>query len=106
VRGSAGAVVDNANRLLESKLLSSPIRCGIGKRWATFGKYIETDTTDRPNQCWKGAGASTLEEVERNHILRVFRETGGVVSLTATRLAVPRTTLNTTKKLGISRKDV
>ena len=26
------------------------------------------------------AGASTLEEVERNHILRVFRETGGVVS--------------------------
>jgi len=53
------------------------------------------------------AGASTLEEVERNHILRVFRETGGVVSLAATRLGVPRTTLNAMmKKLGISRTDL
>jgi formate hydrogenlyase transcriptional activator len=52
-------------------------------------------------------GASTLEEVERNHILRVFRETGGVVSLAATRLGVPRTTLNAMmKKLGISRTDL
>ncbi len=52
-------------------------------------------------------GGSTLEEVERNHILRVFRETGGVVSLAATRLGVPRTTLNAMmKKLGISRSDL
>ncbi len=49
----------------------------------------------------------TLEEVERDYILRVFRETGGVVSTTATRLGVPRTTLNAMmKKLGISRKDL
>ena len=50
---------------------------------------------------------STLEEVERDYILRVFRETGGVVSLAATRLGVPRTTLNAMmKKLGISRGDL
>jgi len=50
---------------------------------------------------------STLEEVERDYILRVFRETGGVVSEAATRLGVPRTTLNAMmKKLGISRSDL
>jgi formate hydrogenlyase transcriptional activator len=50
---------------------------------------------------------STLEEVEREYILRVFRETGGVISATATRLGVPRTTLNAMmKKLGITRADL
>ena len=50
---------------------------------------------------------STLEEVERAHILRVFRETGGVISAAATRLGMPRTTLNAMmKKLGISRSDL
>ena len=50
---------------------------------------------------------STLEEVERAHILRIFRETGGVVSAAATRLGMPRTTLNgMMKKLGISRADL
>jgi formate hydrogenlyase transcriptional activator len=54
-----------------------------------------------------GAGSATLEEVERDHILRVFRETGGVVSATASRLGMPRTTLNAMmKKLGISRSDL
>src|SRR5581483_10777122 len=53
-----------------------------------------------------GSG-STLEEVERDYIVRVFRETGGVVSTTATRLGIPRTTLNAMmKKLGISRSDL
>jgi len=53
------------------------------------------------------ATGSTLEDVERDYILRVFRETGGVVSATATRLGVPRTTLNAMmKKLGISRSDL
>jgi formate hydrogenlyase transcriptional activator len=52
-------------------------------------------------------GGSTLEEVERDYIVRVFRETGGVVSSAATRLGVPRTTLNAMmKKLGISRSDL
>jgi formate hydrogenlyase transcriptional activator len=53
-----------------------------------------------------GSG-STLSEVERDYILRIFRETGGVVSTTATRLGMPRTTLNAMmKKLGISRSDL
>ena len=50
-------------------------------------------------------GDSTLEHMERDNILRVFRETGGVISVAATRLGMPRTTLNAMmKKLGISRK--
>ncbi len=50
---------------------------------------------------------STLEEVEREYILRIFRETGGVVSTTAIRLGMPRTTLNAMmKKLGISRANL
>jgi len=50
---------------------------------------------------------ATLEEVERDHILRIFRETGGVISAAATRLGMPRTTLNAMmKKLGISRNDL
>jgi transcriptional regulator with GAF, ATPase, and Fis domain len=50
---------------------------------------------------------STLEDVERDYILRVFRETGGVISAAAVRLGVPRTTLNAMmKKLRISRSDL
>jgi transcriptional regulator with GAF, ATPase, and Fis domain len=50
---------------------------------------------------------STLEQVERDHILRVFRESGGVVTKTATRLGLHRTTLNAMmRKLGISRDDL
>ena len=53
------------------------------------------------------AGNSTLEQVEREHILRVLRESGGVISQAATRLGMPRTTLNAMmRKLGISRKDL
>ncbi len=52
-------------------------------------------------------GNFTLEKVERDHILRVFRETGGVISAAANRLGMPRTTLNAMmKKLGISRADL
>ncbi|MFZ0590944.1 MAG: helix-turn-helix domain-containing protein [Bryobacteraceae bacterium] len=53
------------------------------------------------------ASSTTLEQVEREHIIRVLRETGGVVSTAATRLGLPRTTLNAMmRKLGISRKDL
>jgi len=53
----------------------------------------------------QSAGSSTLEQVEREHIMRVLREAGGVVSKAATRLGMPRTTLNALmRKLGISRK--
>jgi formate hydrogenlyase transcriptional activator len=52
------------------------------------------------------AGA-TLAEVEREHIIRVLRESNGVVSAAATRLGLPRTTLNAMmRKLDISRKDL
>jgi formate hydrogenlyase transcriptional activator len=52
----------------------------------------------------QAAGANTLEQVEREHILRVLRDSSGVVSKAAARLGVPRTTLNAMmKKLGISR---
>jgi transcriptional regulator with GAF, ATPase, and Fis domain len=50
-------------------------------------------------------GSSTLEQVERDHIVRVLRETGGVVSQAAARLGMPRTTLNALmRKLGITRR--
>ena len=52
-------------------------------------------------------GSSTLEEMERAHILHVLRETRGVISAAASRLGMPRTTLNAMmKKLGISRGDL
>jgi formate hydrogenlyase transcriptional activator len=51
--------------------------------------------------------SSTLAHVEREHILRILREAGGVISTAATRLGMPRTTLNAMmRKLGISRKDL
>jgi formate hydrogenlyase transcriptional activator len=50
---------------------------------------------------------SSLEEVEREYIRRVLRENGGIVSATATRLRIPRTTLNALMtKLAISRNDL
>jgi formate hydrogenlyase transcriptional activator len=53
------------------------------------------------------AGGETLEQVEREHIIRVLRESDGVVTTAATRLGVPRTTLNAMmRKLGISRKEI
>jgi PAS domain S-box-containing protein len=53
------------------------------------------------------AGSDTLEQVEREHIIRVLRESGGVVTSAATRLGLHRTTLNAMmRKLGVSRKDL
>jgi formate hydrogenlyase transcriptional activator len=50
---------------------------------------------------------NSLENMEREHIIRVFREAGGVVTETAIQLGIPRTTLNALMhKLGISRKDL
>jgi len=51
-------------------------------------------------------GTATLEQVEREHILRVLRESAGVVTTAAARLGLHRTTLNAMmRKLSISRKD-
>jgi two-component system, NtrC family, response regulator HydG len=52
-------------------------------------------------------GSGTLADVERQYIIRVLRETGGVISVAAGRLGVPRTTLNgLMRKLKISRNDL
>jgi transcriptional regulator with GAF, ATPase, and Fis domain len=60
---------------------------------------IKPDVAEAP-------GDSTLASVERAHLLRILGETGWVVSKAATRLGMPRTTLNAMMgKLGISRKD-
>ena len=49
----------------------------------------------------------TLTEVERAHVIRVLRESGGVISTAAIRLDIPRTTLNgLMRRLGISRHDL
>lgn len=53
------------------------------------------------------ASGGTLADMEREYIIRVLRETGGVISTAATRLGMPRTTLNAMmRKLGISRTDL
>ena len=53
------------------------------------------------------AGSSaTLEQVEREHILKVLKESAGVVTTAASRLGLHRTTLNAMmRKLGITRND-
>ncbi len=53
------------------------------------------------------AGGCTLDQVEREHIVKMLRESNGVVTLAATRLGLHRTTLNAMmRKLGITRQDV
>jgi formate hydrogenlyase transcriptional activator len=53
------------------------------------------------------SGSGTLEQVEREHVIRVLRETGGVVTKAANRLGMPRTTLNALmRKLGITRREI
>jgi PAS domain S-box-containing protein len=55
----------------------------------------------------EAVAGGTLAEMERAYIVRVLRETNGVVSAAAARLGLPRTTLNATmRKLGISRDDL
>ena len=52
------------------------------------------------------AFSGTLAQMEREYVLRVLQETGGVISKAAVRLGMPRTTLNGLMvKLGVSRKD-
>jgi transcriptional regulator with GAF, ATPase, and Fis domain len=49
-------------------------------------------------------GDSTLQEIEREHILKVLRHSNGVITTAAIRLGLHRTTLNALmRRLGISR---
>ena len=73
----------------------------------TQGTALRAPVSELREDASEAGGGPTLEEMGRDHILHVFRETGGVVSTTATRLGVPRTTLNAMmKKLGITRSDL
>ncbi len=71
------------------------------------GSSLQAPVAELFEETSETSTGSTLEEVERDYILKIFRETGGVVSATATRLGIPRTTLNAMMtKLGISRADL
>jgi transcriptional regulator with GAF, ATPase, and Fis domain len=73
----------------------------------TQGPSLRAPLSELRDEAIDAERSSLLEDVEREHILRIFRETGGVVSVAATRLGIPRTTLNAMmKKLGISRSDL
>jgi formate hydrogenlyase transcriptional activator len=87
--------VRELENFMERAVILSP-----GPRLRAPLSEIRADAMDAPN-------GATLEQVEREHIIRILRQNGGVVSTTATRLGVPRTTLNAMmRKLGISRKDL
>jgi PAS domain S-box-containing protein len=71
------------------------------------GPGLRAPLSELQSSASQPAGDSTLEHVEREHVIRVLRETDGVVSRAAARLGMPRTTLNALmRKLGISRKDL
>jgi len=71
------------------------------------GTILRAPLTEIRGDALDAGGGDTLEEVEREHIIRVFRESEGVVTTAALRLGLHRTTLNALmKKLGISRKDL
>ena len=71
------------------------------------GSKLRAPLAEIRPEALESGGSSTLEHVEREHIIRVLRETGGVISRAATRLGMPRTTLNAMmRKLGVSRKDL
>jgi DNA-binding NtrC family response regulator len=72
-----------------------------------FPPYLHACSKRPEHPAASALAGGTLAEIEREYIIRVLRQTGGVISSAATRLGVPRTTLNAMmRKLGISRKDL
>jgi DNA-binding NtrC family response regulator len=72
-----------------------------------FPPYLNISSENAAKTAASLLTGGTLEEIEREYILRVLRETDGVISTAANRLGVPRTTLNAMmRKLGISRQDL
>jgi transcriptional regulator with GAF, ATPase, and Fis domain len=70
------------------------------------GSTLSAPLTALRDEAVEAAGG-TLAEMEREYIIRVLRETEGVVSTAAARLGLARTTLNgTMHRLGISRSDL
>ncbi len=71
------------------------------------GPELRAPVAELQNDEHESNSGISLEQVERNHILNVLRTSRGSVSLTASKLGLPRTTLNARmKKLGISRSDI
>jgi formate hydrogenlyase transcriptional activator len=71
------------------------------------GPSLRAPLAEIRQEALEPASSATLEQVEREHIIRMLRESGGVVTTAATRLGLHRTTLNAMmRKLGISRKDL
>jgi formate hydrogenlyase transcriptional activator len=72
----------------------------------TQGSSLRAPLSELRDDAPETAGTSLLEDVERDHIVRILRESDGVISAAANRLGIPRTTLNAMmKKLGVSRTD-
>src|SRR6185437_1746025 len=71
------------------------------------GPSLRAPLAEIRSEAVPAAASATLEQVEREHILKMLRESDGVVTIAATRLGLHRTTLNAMmRKLGISRKDL
>jgi transcriptional regulator with GAF, ATPase, and Fis domain len=71
------------------------------------GRSLHAPLAEIKQDVPESASGATLEQVGREHVVRVLRECGGVVTTTATRLGLHRTTLNAMmRKLGISRDDL
>jgi transcriptional regulator with GAF, ATPase, and Fis domain len=70
------------------------------------GSSLRAPLAEIRQEAVQAVGGETLEQVEREHIIRVLRESGGVVTMAATRLGLHRTTLNAMmRKLAITRND-
>jgi formate hydrogenlyase transcriptional activator len=71
------------------------------------GPNLNAPLADISHDALQPSSGATLEEVEREYIIRVLKETGGVITTAATRLGLHRTTLNAMmRRIGISRKDL
>jgi formate hydrogenlyase transcriptional activator len=71
------------------------------------GSSLRAPLAEIKQDALESASGATLEQVEREHVVRVLRECGGVVTTAAARLGLHRTTLNAMmRKLGISRNDL
>jgi formate hydrogenlyase transcriptional activator len=71
------------------------------------GPTLRAPLTEIRQNAEEVPSSATLEQVEREHIIQVLRESRGVVSDAVIRLGLARTTLNAVmRKLDISRKDL
>jgi PAS domain S-box-containing protein len=72
----------------------------------TQGSALFVPLDEIKEEAAESGGSAQLDEIEREHIIKVLRECQGVVTAAAARLGMPRTTLNAMmRRLGISRDD-